>query len=215
MNPFNPDEKLQSYIEASITPKDSLLNELNRYTFLKVHQPRMISGPVQGKFLELISKMISPMFILEVGTFTGFSAISLARGLREGGRLTTIEKNDELRVHAIMYFEKAGLADKIDLINGDALKIIAGLKQKFDLIFIDGEKEEYEEYYEKSMEKLNNGGYILADNVLWNGKVLEENNQSDSASRAIILFNKRIASDRRVESMILPLRDGISIIRKL
>ncbi len=215
MDLFNPEERLQSYLEASINPRDSILNDLNRYTFLKVHQPRMISGPVQGKFLELISKMISPMHILEIGTFTGFSAISLARGLKEGGQLITIEINDELRANAIMYFEKAGLTDKIELINGDALKIIPGLKQKFDLVFIDGEKEEYNEYYEQSLGKLNSGGYILADNVLWNGKVLDDNNKPDSASRAISLFNKKIASDLRVESMILPIRDGVSIIRKL
>lgn len=215
MDLINPDKELQDYIEESINPKDSLLNDLNRYTFLKVHQPRMISGPVQAKFLELISKMISPEYILEVGTFTGFSAIALARGLREGGRLITIEINDELRANTIKYFEKAGLAEKIELINGDALTVIPELNIQFDLVFIDGEKEDYEQCYEKCLEKTNSGGFILVDNVLWSGKVLDLKNKSDKACRAIKQFNKKVASDPRVESMILPLRDGVSIIRKL
>ncbi len=215
MDLLNLDNKLQEYLETAISPQDLVLSELSRYTFLKVRQPGMLSGPVQGKFLEFISKMISPEYILEIGTYTGYSAICLARGLKKGGKLLTIEINDELKAKNLEFFEKAGVSDKIELLQGDALSIIPSLRQKFDLIFIDGEKEEYDAYYELTIEKLRDGGFILVDNVLWSGKILDQENNPDSATRAISKFNKKIASDNRVESMILPVRDGISLIRKL
>jgi predicted O-methyltransferase YrrM len=173
----------------------------------------MLSGHILGSFLTTFSKMLSPGRILEIGTYTGYSAICLARGLRPGGILTTIEVNDELRSTALKYFEKAKLQKQIDLINGDALKLIPKLKGPFDLVFIDANKDDYPSYYELVIDRVKSGGYILADNVLWGGKVLEAS-LGDPTTRTIDRFNKMITADKRVENLLLPVRDGIMLIKK-
>ncbi|MBN1949868.1 MAG: class I SAM-dependent methyltransferase [Bacteroidales bacterium] len=208
---FDP---LQHYIETHSSEEDELLYQLNRETHLKVVNPRMLSGRVQGKFLEFISRMVQPSFILEIGTFTGYSAICLARGLRPGGKMITIEVNDELSDYALRYFQKAGLEEQIELITGDALEIIPKLDRQFDLVFIDGDKKEYPAYYELIIDKLNPGGCLLADNVLWGGKVVEDASYNDPETAAIKKFNKLIKEDKRVENVIISIRDGISLIRK-
>lgn len=205
----------EQYAESFSTPEDEVLQEMRRYAWLKTVHPRMISGPLLGRFLEFLSRMIRPLKILEIGTFTGYSAICLARGLREGGKLTTIEINDELRDASIGFFKKAGLDDRIELLNGDALKIIPELKDTFDLIFIDGEKEDYPACYPLAMAKLEMNGFILADNVLWEGKVLDPDIAADPATRAIIHFNELVRKDPSSENVLLPLRDGLMMIRKL
>ena len=173
----------------------------------------MASGHLQGKFLELISIMIKPENILEIGTFTGYSAICLSKGLKPGGKLITIEINDEMTDFAHSYFSKAGVESKIIQLTGNALDIIPGLDQMFDLVFIDGDKREYSEYYNLIIEKVKPGGFIIADNVLWGGKVLEPG-ITDPQTRGIIEFNELIKNDTTVEKYILPLRDGLMIIRK-
>ena len=210
---LNPD--LLKYTVDHSTPEDEILLELRRHTFLKVVHPRMISGPVQGKFLELISKMIRPERILEIGTYTGYSAICLARGLRENGKLITIEINDELEQIQTHFFEKAGLTSCIQRITGDATKILPTLKEKFDLVFIDGEKEQYCDYYHLSLPLLKKGGVMIADNVLWDGKVVDKEFETDAATQAIKEFNTLINNDPQTENLLLPIRDGLMLIRKL
>lgn len=210
---MNLDGKIESYILNHIDKEDDILNELYRETCLKVLNPRMISGHLQGKILEFISKMINPNQILEIGTYTGYSAICLAKGLQLNGRLHTIEINDELNVYAKKYINKAGLADKIILYIGDALRIIPEINEKFDLVFIDGDKKHYIQYYNLVIEKVNKGGFIIADNVLWSGKVINPK-EKDEYTTGIKEFNKLINDDDRVENVIFPIRDGISLIRK-
>jgi len=193
--------------------EDPVLKELARHTYLKEVHPRMLSGHILGSFLALFSRMLSPLGILEIGTYTGYSAICLARGLRPGGILTTIEVNDELRKMALRYFRKANLHDQIELINGDALDLIPRLTDTFDLVFIDANKDDYPDYYKLVFDKVRSGGYILVDNVLWGGKVLDDN-LSDPTTRTIDQFNKMIKEDRRVENILLPIRDGLMVIRK-
>jgi caffeoyl-CoA O-methyltransferase len=209
------DKAIWNYIESSSTCEDPVLAALNRYTNLKVVHPRMLSGQVQGKFLEFISRMMQASYILEIGTYTGYSAICLARGLRAGGKLFTIEINDELAGVAGKFFSEAGLAGKIHLINGNALEIISLLEPGIDLVFMDAEKEQYCEYFDLVFPKLRPGGFILADNTLWDGKVVFEKEHNDSASVALRAFNKKVQENPKVENLILPLRDGISIIRKI
>ncbi len=207
-------KNLQEYLEAHSSKEDAILYDLRRFTFLKAIHPRMLSGPVQGKFLEMISKILKPERILEIGTYTGYSAICLARGLNQDGLLITLDINDELQEKAKIYFNQAGLTDKIKCLHGDALELIPELEEEFDLIFIDGEKEQYIHYYNLCLPRLRSGGIILADNVLWDGKVLNPSKNKDSATSAIIEFNNLVKDDERVEIVILPLRDGISLIRK-
>lgn len=210
---FNP--VLLKYIEDHTSPEDKVLSDLRRYTYLKVVHPRMLSGPVQGRFLEIISKLIQPLRILEVGTYTGYSAICLARGLRKEGKLFTIELNDELEQVHSKFFAQAGLKNKIIKINGDARLEIPKLDEDFDLIFIDGEKEQYIEYYEAVLPKTKKGGLIIVDNVLWDGKVIDEQFRKDSSTLSIKNFNRLVNWDIRVENVVLPLRDGLMLIRKL
>jgi caffeoyl-CoA O-methyltransferase len=206
--------EIREYIEAHSTPEDAVLASLNRYTNLKVIHPRMLSGQVQGKFLEFISRMISPGRILEIGTYTGYSAICLARGLKPDGRLFTIEINDEFEPVSSEYFSKSGLSDRIIQLTGDAIEIVPGLEETFDLVFIDAEKEQYCDYFELVFPKVRPGGFILADNTLWDGKVIQTDEQNDPATLAIREFNRMVNADLRVDNIILPVRDGISIIRK-
>lgn len=214
MELFTDAETLERYLVENSQQEDPVLRELARHTYLKEVHPKMLSGHIMGSFLTLFSKMLSPERILEIGTYTGYSAICLARGLRPGGTLTTIEVNDELRTIARKFFRKANLHKQIELINGDALKVIPALKGTFDLVFIDAHKDDYPDYYNLVIDKVASGGYILADNVLWGGKVLETN-LADPTTRAINQFNKMITADQRVENLLLPVRDGIMVIKRI
>ncbi len=208
-------EKLEKYILDHTKEEDGLLAELNRETYLKTIHPRMLSGHLQGKFLEMISHMIKPKTILEIGTFTGYSAICLAKGLSDDGVLHTIEINPELKNFSVKYFERSGLNYKIKQHTGSALDIIPQLNEVFDLVFIDADKENYLSYYKLVFDKVKTGGFILADNALWDGKVLKNPNQQDKETKGVDEFNKYIQQDKRVENMILSLRDGIMMVRKL
>ena len=204
---------LDRYLSEHSQEEDPVLKELARFTYLNEVHPRMLSGHILGSFLSLFSKLLSPQRILEIGTYTGYSAICLARGLRPGGILTTLEVNDELRNTALRYFQKANLHDQIRLINGDALELIPELRDTFDLVFIDANKDDYPDYYKLVFDKVRAGGYILADNVLWGGKVLDAS-LPDATTRIIDQFNKMIQADQRVENFLLPIRDGLMIIKK-
>jgi predicted O-methyltransferase YrrM len=214
MELFSDPELLDSYLLEHSSQEDPVLKELARQTYLNEIHPRMLSGHILGSFLTLFSKMLSPERILEIGTFTGYSAICLARGLREGGRLTTIEVNDELQETSLEFFRRAGLEEQIDLINGDAKDLIPTLTGNFDLVFLDAHKDDYPDYYDLVIERVPSGGYILADNVLWGGKVLE-NPLPDATTRTIDQFNQKVNGDHRVENLLLPLRDGVMVIKKL
>lgn len=214
MELFESSSILNTYIQSHSSPEDPLLEEIHRFTYLNVASPNMLSGPVQGKFLEFISRLIAPTNILEIGTYTGYSAICLARGLKDGGKLTTLEINDELNTISSEFFRKSGLEDRIERINGNALEIIPALPGPFDLAFIDGEKEEYIEYYQLIKAKLSPGGTIIADNVLWYGQVLDTKKNNDSATRGIDNFNNYVTADPDVENFLVPLRDGLMIIVK-
>lgn len=210
---INP--KIEEYIENHTSPEPELLYELRRKTFLDTPYPRMLSGPVQGQFLKIISRMIRPERILEIGTFTGYSAICLTAGLAPGGRLHTIEIDPSYTEIAREYFRKAKLEDRIILYYGDALEIIPQLDETFDLVFIDAAKEHYSDYYHAVFEKLKPGGFILADNALWDGRVLEGALAKDPDTMGIIRFNEDIQQDARVENVLVSIRDGVMIIRKL
>jgi len=214
MELFDPENIFGEYIEDHSTPQDEILEELYRYTYLNAVNPRMTAGPVQGKFLEMISRMIRPEKILEIGTYTGYSAICLARGLKPGGKLVTIEKNDELKEISLHFFEKAGLSDKIELINGDAEVIIPGLQDTFNLVYLDSDKEQYPVLYPMIKKLLKENGYLIADNVLWDGKVIENKANTDKSTRGILHFNQMVQDDPEVENLLLPFRDGVMMIWK-
>jgi caffeoyl-CoA O-methyltransferase len=204
---------IQQYAERHTTEESSLLKKINRETHSGVMMPRMLSGQLQGRLLAMISRMLKPQNILEIGTYTGYSALCLAEGLRPGGKLVTIDINEELEERVRKYFSEAGVANEIDLRIGDAAKIIPHLPGNFDLVFIDADKENYSRYYDLVIDRVNLNGFILADNVLWSGKVLDPNPDKDT--RAIVEFNAKIQSDKRVENVLLPVRDGIMMIRKV
>ncbi len=206
---------LEQYIAAHTSAEDSLLQQLFRETHLKTVYPRMASGHVQGKLLELISKIKQPKYILEIGTFTGYSAICLARGLGKNGILHTIEKNDELRSFIEHYIEQSGLSKNIELHIGNAFDILPEMDISFDLAFLDAEKIEYPGLYELIVPKLGKGGILLADNVLWGGKVYAKQNKTDKETVALKTFNTTVQNDPRVENTILPVRDGLSLIRRI
>ncbi|WP_321288620.1 O-methyltransferase [uncultured Sunxiuqinia sp.] len=208
------DLKLDKYILAHIDEEDPVLTELERDTFLNVLQPRMLSGHLQGTILKMLSQLLHPKQILEIGTFTGYSAICLAKGLAEGGQLHTIEINDELESMALRYFQKAGLATKIIQHIGDAETVIPSLNEQFDLVFIDGNKREYSSYFDLVIDKVPSGGLIIADNILWSGKVTEQPDPNDEQTIAILEFNQKVKNDPRVSQTIIPLRDGLTLIRK-
>lgn len=205
---------IEEYILDHSDSEDPVLAELNRETNLKILRPRMLSGHLQGKILEMISKMINPEKILELGTYTGYSAICLAKGLKESGILHTIEINDELESFILKYLKKAGLAQKVKLHFGDARKLVPEINEQFDLAFIDADKREYLEYYHIIFDFVKPGGFILADNVLWSGKVIELESPDDEYTKGIFEFNEFIKNDKRVEKVILPLRDGLTLIWK-
>ena len=206
-------KKLEYYIEHHSTPEDPILQDLYRQTHIRFLNPNMLSGHLQGKFLEFISLMIRPENILEIGTFTGYSAICLSKGLQPGGKLITIELNDELTDFAQSYFVRAGSEKKIIQMTGRAQDIIPGLDLLFDLVFIDGDKREYVEYYKMIIGKVKPGGFIIADNVLWGGHVIEDET-NDPQTRGLINFNMMMQNETIVENVILSLRDGLMLIRK-
>lgn len=208
------DKDLDSYIINHTKQEDPILVELDRVTNLRTVQPRMLSGHLQGVILEMISKMIRPLRILEIGTFTGYSAICMAKGLQPGGLLHTIEIDDELVPIAQEFFRKSEFCESIRQHEGSALDIVPKLGEQFDLVFIDGDKREYIDYYKLVLPFVNVGGFILADNVLWDRKVLEEN-AKDAQTRGIIDFNLYVHNDPAVENVLLPIRDGIMLLRKV
>jgi predicted O-methyltransferase YrrM len=214
MNPFEYPDEIIRYAEAHTTDEDLILQELYRKTYLKTVHPQMLSGKVQGQFLTFISKMIRPLRILEIGTFTGYSAYCLAKGLQENGKLFTIEVNEELEELAKEFFYRSGIGTNIELHIGDALEIIPELNETFDLIFIDANKDHYVEYYKSCMEVLKKGGYLIADNVLWGGKVTQTP-PTDESSYNLHRFNAMVQEDPRVENVFLTIRDGLLLVHKI
>ena len=208
------DLELEEYAEAHTTPETEVLYRLNRETNIKILHPRMLSGHIQGQFLKMICGMIRPKQILEVGTYTGYSAICLAEGLADEGLLHTIEIKPELEEMATDYFKQAGVFHKIKQYIGDALTIIPAIDETFDLIFIDADKENYLNYYRMTIDKLNLGGYLLADNVLWSGKILQPLARDDKDTPGILEFNAFVQNDPRVENVLLPFRDGMMMVKK-
>ena len=206
-------KRLEQFLLEHTTPEDPVLEDLYRQTHIRFVNPNMATGHLQGKFLEMISMMIRPENILEIGTFTGYSSICLAKGLKPGGKLITIELNDELTAFSHSYFCRAGAESKITQLTGRAQDIVPGLDIMFDLVFIDGDKREYVEYYRIIIDIVKPGGFILAANVLWGGKVLEKET-TDTQARGIIDFNEMIRKETIIDDVIIPLRDGLMLIRK-
>lgn len=204
---------LEDYITRNTEAEPELLTALTRETHMKVVQPRMITGHVQGRLLSILAKIINPMYILEIGTYTGYSAICLAEGLQKTGRLHTIEVNEELHAMQRRYFDKSGYGHQIVQHTGNALDIIPTLELCFDLVFIDAQKVAYEAYFEAVLPKTKAGSVILSDNVLWFGKVAEEVATSDKATAALVAYNTKLKEDPRVETVILPVRDGLTLSR--
>ncbi len=207
-------EKTFDYCYAHTTEVNSALIALERDTHLRTLSPQMISGPYQGMLLQFISHMIQPRRVLEIGTFTGYASICLAQGLQEDGMLHTIEVDEELAWIFHTYINKAGLSSKVTLHNGDAAQIIPNLTDSFDLVFLDAGKLDYPHHFELALAKTRPGGFILADNVLWHGKVVNED-PSDPTAKVLRDFNAQIQADPRVENLLLPLRDGLMIVRKV
>tara|TARA_Y100001935_G_C17296410_1_gene506348 strand:+ start:1772 stop:2416 length:645 start_codon:yes stop_codon:yes gene_type:complete len=206
--------KIEDYIRKNSSKEPEILKDLNKETHLKVLNPRMLSGHIQGRFLSIITKLIKPKKILEIGTYTGYSAICMAEGLIEKGIIHTIDINEELVSIQNKYFAKSKCNNSIIQHVGDARSIIKSINEKFDLVFLDADKENYTEYYELVIEKVKKGGLIIADNVLWTGKVVEPKKDDDELTQYLIDFNKMINEDDRVENIILPLRDGLNVILK-
>jgi len=206
-------EKIDNYVVDHSQNEPELLQQLNKETWQKVLNPRMLSGGYQGRILSMISKLIQPKTILEIGTYTGYSALCLAEGLQKNGTLFTIDKNEELEDFAKKYFKQSLYTSQIKQLVGNALTILPTLNEKFDLVFIDADKANYSTYFNMIIEKMNSGGVILSDNVLWSGKVVEEIEPNDKDTKALVEFNKMLNSDDRIETILLPIRDGLSISR--
>ena len=206
-------KEIQSYAERHTSGEGELLKKIDRDTYANVLMPRMLSGHLQGRVLSMMSKMIRPKRILEIGTYTGYSGVCLAEGLTPDGKLITIDINEELEDRVSAYFSQAGIRDKTDYRIGDAAVIIPTLNEEFDLVFIDADKANYGKYFDMVFDKVKIGGFILADNVLWSGKVLDE--KPDKDTRTILEFNNKVQQDPRVENVLLPIRDGIMMIRKV
>ncbi len=208
------DSKLDDYVCIHTSDEPQLLYELNRETHLKVLQPRMLSGHFQGRLLSMISKLFSPENVLEIGTYTAYSTLCLLEGLKENGKITTIDINEELEDIVRKYIDKANAVEKIDYRIGDALEIIPSLNKTFDLVFIDADKSNYINYYNLVFDKVKSGGFILTDNVLWSGKVIQELKSDDLDTKIILEFNEMVKNDDRVETILLPIRDGLMLTRK-
>ena len=206
--------ELQSYVEQHTEDEPKLLQELRRETWQKVLQPRMLSGHFQGRLLSLISKLIQPQSILEIGTYTGYSTLSLAEGLSKAGKIHTIDRNEELHDFQRRYFDKSGIGSQILQYTGDARTIIPNIDADFDLVFIDADKTSYPTYFELIIDKLKSGGLILSDNVLWSGKVIKDITPNDEATKALVHYNWLLKDDSRIETVLLPIRDGLTLSRK-
>ena len=206
-------EELLDYVTKNSHDEPEILKELTRETYQKVLLPRMLSGTLQGRFLSMLSKLTSPTRILEIGTYTGYATLCLAEGLVKGGSIDTVDKNEELFDFQRKYFDRSGYGSQIEQHLGNAIDIIPKLKSGYDLVFLDADKTNYLNYYELVLPKMNAGGVILSDNVLWSGKVLDT--EQDEDTRALHAYNQKLANDPRVEQVILPLRDGLSVARKL
>ena len=211
---FLPKE-IDEYAGKYTAQENEVLYELNRETHMKVLIPRMLSGHIQGRILSMFSHMIQPKNVLEIGTYTGYSAICFAEGMKPDGKLITIDINNELETMANSYFEKSGYAGKIDMRIGNALEIIPTLDMEFDLVFIDADKHNYTNYFDQVIDKVSKGGYIIADNVLWSGKVVQDDVKTDKDTKALDEYNKKIHQDSRVENVLFPVRDGLMVARKL
>ena len=209
------DPKINSYSEEHTAPESELLAKINRDTQAKVLQPRMLSGHLQGRILATFSHMIRPERVLEIGTYTGYSAICFAEGLAKDGEIHTIDINEELEDRVRSYFRDSGKEAQIKLHIGNALEIIPALDEQWDMVFIDADKENYINYYDLVIDRVNPGGYIIADNVLWSGKVLENPDKLDLDTRTLKEFNTMVQKDKRVENLLLPVRDGLMLCRKL
>lgn len=207
-------DKLEQYILDNTSEEEALMHQLERETYLRVINPRMISGHLQGKLLEMLVRMMRPKRVLEIGTFTGYSALSIARGLEEGAILDTIEVDDELEDIAASYFDKSGYGSRIRQHIGSALDVVPRLGEVYDMVFIDGDKREYPAYYDMLMDGgyVRSGSILLADNILWYGKVAEPIAHNDRHTEAIVEFNRKVKEDDRVDNVIVPIRDGINII---
>lgn len=208
------DPKIESYALDHTEKESLLLSNLNRQTHLKVLQPRMLSGHLQGRILSFLSTAVKPKFVLEIGTYTGYSALCIAEGLDDNGKLITIDKNPELEPFASSYFNESSFKDQIEFINGDALEVIPTLGYKWDLVFIDADKENYINYFDLVVNNVNSGGWIIADNVLWSGKVLKEASSNDMETSIIQQFNEKVYLDDRVRNVLLPVRDGMMVMIK-
>ena len=207
-------KELSDYVASHTASETPVLRKVNRETNAKVLMPRMLSGQIQGRFLSMISNMIQPKRILEIGTYTGYSSICLAEGLGKDGLLYTIDINEELEGMVKAFIQEAGMENRITQIIGNALDVLPSLNESFDLVFIDADKINYLQYYQLIIDKVRKGGYIIADNVLWSGKVLVPG-KTDKDTTAIMAFNDFVHQDTRVENLLLPLRDGLMILRKL
>ncbi len=210
---FIPKE-LDDYVVAHTQDEPKLLQQLNRETYQKIMQPRMLSGHFQGRVLSMISKLVNPKNILEIGTYTGYSALCLSEGMQSDGKLHTIDIDEELYDFQRKYFDKSEFGNQIHQHLGNALEIIPKLDITFDLVFIDADKENYSNYFNCVIDKLNSGGIILSDNVLWSGKVIEALQPDDTATKALIEYNTLLKNDIRIETVLLPIRDGLTISRK-
>jgi caffeoyl-CoA O-methyltransferase len=208
------DPALDEYVVSHSEVEPACLHELNRKTHLQVMQPRMLSGHFQGRLLSMLSHMIKPKRVLEIGTYTGYSAICFAEGLVEGGKVITIDVNEELEEMVTEYIGKCGMEGRIENIIGDAAEIIPVLDEEFDIVFIDADKKNYCLYYDLVFDKVKKGGYIIADNVLWSGKVLLADDELDRETLVIKEYNRKIHADDRVQEVLLPVRDGLMIARK-
>lgn len=207
------DYAIEEYAEQHSSPMDETLLSLYRETYLHEMNPRMMSGPIQGRLLQFLCQMLRPARVLEIGTYTGFASVCIARGLPDGGRLVTIEANEEYEDVIRRHLEETGMTDRVELIIGDAKTVLETLKDGFDMAFIDADKLSYPYYYEKVVELVRPGGFILADNVLWDGKVLNPQAKGHD-TQALRTFNDMVTADPRVENVLLPLRDGLMVIRK-
>lgn len=207
--------KIEEYILSHIDSEPDLLKKMTREAYVKLLRPRMISGNIQGRLLKILTSMIHPQNILEIGTYTGYSALCIAEGAPETSKIVTIEIDDEMESFIKKYFQESEYGHKIELRIGDAVKLMHTYEDCFfDLIFIDANKRDYCAYYDIAFKKLRKGGVILADNTLWNGKVIDENFQNDGQTKGVLEFNNHIKEDTRIEKVILPIRDGLTIIRK-
>jgi predicted O-methyltransferase YrrM len=209
------DPALENYVANHTQQEPQLLAQLDRETHLKVMNPRMLAGHVQGRFLSMLSFMIKPQRILEIGTYTGYSALCWAEGLAENGHIHTIDRNEELAFMTKKYFKEAGIEDRVTWHVGQALDIIPTIDERWDVVFIDADKSNYGHYYDLVFDSVKPGGYIIADNVLWSGKVIQQLEKNDRDTAALLAFNEKVTNDNRVENVLVAIRDGLMVARKL